>query len=56
MELKYPESETTIDDMCAIIGFLGITPTEYTDCTIVYQVTFEQLRCIYNMGKEVHHD
>ena len=52
MELKYPESETSIDDMCEIIRFFHIKRTEYTDCTILYEVTFEQLRAIYNLGKD----
>lgn len=51
MELKYPESKTSIDDMCEIIKFFGIKNTEYTDCTILYEVTFDQLRAIYNLGK-----
>ena len=52
MELKYPESRTSIDDMCAIIKFFDIEKTEYTDCTILYEVTFDQLRAIYNLGKD----
>ena len=52
MELKYPESKTSIDDMCEIIKFFGIKKTEYTDCTILYEVTFDQLRAIYNLGKD----
>jgi hypothetical protein len=58
MEVKYPESKTSIDDMCEIIKFFGIKKTEYTDCTILYEVTFDQLRAIYNLGKDraVHND
>ena len=52
MELKYPESKTSIDDVCEIIKFFGIKKTEYTDCTILYEVTFDQLRAIYNLGKD----
>ena len=52
MELKYPKSKTSIDDMCEIIKFFGIKNTEYTDCTILYEVTFDQLRAIYNLGKD----
>ncbi len=52
MVLKYPESKTSIDDMCEIIKFFGIEKTEYTDCTILYEVTFDQLRAIYNLGKD----
>lgn len=52
MELKYPESKTSIDDMCEIIKFFDIKKTEYTDCTILYEVTFDQLRAIYNLGKD----
>jgi hypothetical protein len=52
MELKYPKSETSIDDMCDVIKFFGIEKTEYTDCTILYEVTFDQLRAIYNLGKD----
>ena len=43
MELKYPESKTRIDDMCEIIKFFN---------TILYEVTFDQLRAIYNLGKD----
>lgn len=58
MELKYPESKTSIDDMCEIIKFFDIKKTEYTDCTILYEVTFEQLRAVYNLGKDhaMHND
>lgn len=52
MEIKYPESKTSIDDMCEIIKFFNIKKTEYTDCTILYEVTFDQLRAIYNLGKD----
>ncbi|MHB0965332.1 MAG: hypothetical protein ACYC36_02650 [Bellilinea sp.] len=52
MELKYPASKISIDDMCEIIKFFGIEKTEYTDCTILYEVTFEQLRAIYSLGKD----
>lgn len=52
MELKYPKSKTSIDDMCEIIKFFGIKNTEYTDCAILYEVTFDQLRAIYNLGKD----
>jgi len=52
MQLKYPESKTSIDDMCEIIKFFGVEKTEYTDCTILYEVTFDQLRAIYNLGKD----
>ena len=41
---------TSIDEMCEIIKSFGIVPTEYTDCTILYTVTFDQLRAIYNAG------
>ena len=52
MELKYPKSKTSVDDMCEIIKFLGIKQTEYTDCTVLYEVTLDQLRAIHNIGKE----
>ena len=52
IELKYPVSKTSIDDMCEIIKFFDIESTEYTDCTILYEVTFDQLRTIYNLGKD----
>ena len=44
-DLKEP---TSIDEMCEIIKSFGIVSTEYTDCTILYTVTFDQLRAIYN--------
>ena len=52
IELKYPVSKTSIDDMCEIIKFFDIEADEYTDCTILYEVTFDQLRTIYNLGKD----
>jgi len=52
MELKYPESNTSIDDMHEVINFFDIKKTEYTDCTILYEVTFDQLRAIHNLGKD----
>ena len=52
MEIKYPASQTSIDNMCEIIKFFGIEATEYKDCTILYEVTFDQLRTIYNLGKD----
>ena len=52
MELKYPKSATSIVDFCAIIKFFGIKSAEYTDCAIIYEVTFDQLRAMYNLGKD----
>lgn len=52
MKLKYPENKTSIDDMCEIIEYFGIEKTECTDRTILYEVTFDQLRAIYNLGKD----
>lgn len=52
MTLKYPAVYTDIETMCTLIKFLGIKSTEYTDCTILYEVTFDQLRTVYNMGRE----
>ena len=42
---------TKIDDMCAILKRHLITADEYTDCAIVYRVTFDQLRSIYDEGR-----
>lgn len=50
--MKYPKQTTSIEDMCEVIKFLQIESTEYTDCAILYEVTFDQLRTIYNMGIE----
>lgn len=52
MELKYPKSTTSIDDMCEIIKFFNINAAEYTDCAILYKITFDQLCAIYNTGKD----
>jgi hypothetical protein len=52
IEIKYPENSTSIDAMCKIIKFFGIEKTEYTDSTILYEVTFDQFRAIYNLGKD----
>lgn len=40
--------------MCSLLNELGIKAKEYTDCTILYEVTFEQLRLIYDLGKDYH--
>jgi hypothetical protein len=41
----------SIDKMCFILKEkLMDTKTEYTDCTILYTVTFEQLRSLYVDG------
>lgn len=39
-------SRISIDEMCEILRSLEIKATEYTDCTILYEVTFDQLRAI----------
>ena len=52
MELHYPQTTTNIEDMCTILEHFRIPVEEYTDCTILYTVTFEQLRTLYNLGKE----
>jgi hypothetical protein len=39
-------SRISIDEMCEILRSLEIKGTEYTDCTILYEVTFDQLRAI----------
>jgi hypothetical protein len=39
--------EVGIDEMCGVLKRLGIKPTEYTDCAILYEVTFDQLRAVY---------
>jgi hypothetical protein len=36
----------SIDEMCEILRSLEIKAAEYTDCTILYELTFEQLRAI----------
>ena len=41
-----------IPEMCNILKQLGIRSSEYTDCTILYNVTFEQLRLVYEEGKK----
>jgi len=50
--IELPKSSTGIAEMCSLLNNLGIKPDEYTDCTILYNVTFEQLRFIYNLGKD----
>lgn len=39
-----------IDAMCSILKRQGIESSEYTDCTILYSVTFEQLRSLFTEG------
>ena len=43
---KRERSRISIDEMCEILRSLEIKATEYTDCTILYEVTFDQLRAI----------
>jgi hypothetical protein len=43
---------TSIDDMCRILKEHYIESKEYTDCTILYEVTFEQLRNLYDQGRK----
>lgn len=52
MKIKYPKSRTSIDDMSKIIWFFEIEQIYYTDCTTVHKATFEQLRLLYNLGKD----
>jgi len=52
MDIKYPKSKTHIDDMREIIKFFDIKKIDNTDCTVLYEVTFDQLRAIYNLGKD----
>ena len=47
------KSSPTINEMCDILEILGIKSKEYTDCTILYEVTFEQLRLLYNFGNKI---
>ena len=46
---------TSIDDMCAVLKRLGITKSEYTESTILYEVTFEQIRNVYDAGRLAAH-
>lgn len=39
-------SRISIDEMCEILRSRDIKADEYTDCTILYKVTFDQLRAI----------
>ena len=42
---------TSIQRMCAILKDRYIEASEYTDCTVLYEVTFEQLRGLYDLGR-----
>ena len=42
---------TSIDEMCGVLDKHLIKAAEYTDSAVLYQVTFEQLRRIYDQGK-----
>lgn len=46
-----PVSATSIEQMCSILKEHQIKRDEYTDCTIVYKVTFDQLRNLYDAGR-----
>jgi len=39
-----------IDAMCSILKRQGIESSEYTDCNILYSVTFDQLRTLFIEG------
>lgn len=43
---------TSIDDMCAVLDSLRIKSTEHTDCAVLYNVTFDQLRMVYDAGRK----
>src|SRR5512143_2753612 len=47
---KKCEPTFDIDAMCSILKRQGIESSEYTDCTILYTVTFEQLRNLFTEG------
>lgn len=51
-KIDVPQNITSIDDMCAVLKFLGVKAAEYTDCAILYNVTFDRLRSIYDKGRE----
>jgi hypothetical protein len=42
---------TSINEMCSILAKQLIKADEYTDCAIVYKVTFDQLRSLYDLGR-----
>lgn len=42
---------TSVSDMCALLDKHFIKRSEYTDCTILYSVTFDQLRNLYDEGR-----
>ncbi len=44
-------SITTIDAMCAVLKRHMIESTESTDCAVLYEVTFDQLRALYDEGR-----
>lgn len=42
---------TSIEEMCGVLATHLVKASEYTDSAVLYQVTFEQLRNIYDQGK-----
>ncbi len=50
-QVAAPVGITSIDDMCAILKRRYIKASEYTDCAILYEVTFDQLRALYDEGR-----
>jgi hypothetical protein len=46
---------SSIEETCAVLKRHLIEPDERTDCTIVYRVTFDQLRNLYDSGKTFAH-
>lgn len=42
---------TSINEMCAILKKRLIFSDEYTDCAVLYNVTFDQLRDLYDLGR-----
>ena len=51
-EINYPASTTSIDDFCKILRFFGVKAAEYTDSTIIYELSFDLVRAVYNLGKD----
>ena len=47
-----PVGTTSIAHMCQILKEHYIEKVKHTDCTILYTVTFEQLRAIYDRGRK----
>jgi len=50
--LNTQKNKVSNEDMFKILAFCYLEPKQYTDSALVYEVTFDTLATIYNLGKD----